>query len=202
MLGPSQSSRRQAAQRRLRPVARMSGGRADGEAGHSHPSRIRICRCPASACSWENLARDGAATHEPHCRQKVGFRSAGSRRPRFLLPDKRTTWGLAEKPFPPFPINQVAQRTTATLLGVGPMVARVFRRRADAELHRGDYNSAAMAGVVSMARRRSPDPSQPAHCRRLAGSGRAASKSGEETCALLSIADDVTFARVLLLVPP
>jgi Double zinc ribbon/Adenylate and Guanylate cyclase catalytic domain len=53
-----------------------------------------------------------------------------------------------------------------------------------------------MAGVVSMARRRSHivDPSRPAHCRRLAGSGRAASKSGEETCALLSIADDVTFA--------
>jgi hypothetical protein len=43
--------------------------------------------------------------------------------------------GLAGK-LPPQSIR-VAQRTTATLLG-GPMVARVFRRRADADLHRGE----------------------------------------------------------------
>jgi hypothetical protein len=49
---PSQTSRRQAAQQRSRPVARMCGGRVDEEVAHPHPSQIRMCRFPASGSSW------------------------------------------------------------------------------------------------------------------------------------------------------
>src|SRR5439155_21771934 len=96
------------------------------------PSRIRICRGPASACSWRvSLAVVQRGTIRTAAEGTLQERSepsngAGARDPTAtaILPEPLNltsvpAGGLAGKPLSSPPINQVAQRTTATLLGVG-----------------------------------------------------------------------------------